>query len=113
MASPRANPARCGRGLRPAIPGAAAQTGLSGGAGRLPGEGGKRRGEPRDRRLHGGAEPVARGDPSGIVVAQADGAALVLPDQRLQRQVDAGGLCRLHQRRTAFGIAEHHERGRA
>ena len=35
-----------------------------------------------------------------------------LPDQRLQRQIDADGLRCLHQWRAAFGVAEDQKIGR-
>src|SRR5580700_8072459 len=52
------------------------------------------------------AEAVALCDPGRIVVAEPDLAVGVLPDQRLERQIDAGRLPVLHQRGAAFGIAE-------
>ena len=44
---------------------------------------------------------VALGEPGRIVVAEPSDARLVLPDQRLERQVDADRLGRLHQRCAA------------
>jgi hypothetical protein len=55
------------------------------------------------RRLAGA---VTAGEIGRIVVRQPGRALLVLPDQRLQRQVDADGLRLLHQRRAALGVAE-------
>src|SRR5665213_688617 len=51
-------------------------------------------------------------DPGRIVITQMDRALGVLPDQRLERQVDARRLRRLHQGRSGYRIAEYHQRRR-
>ena len=42
----------------------------------------------------------------GVIVRQPNLAVCVLPDQRLQRQIDRSRRRGLHQRRPAFGTAE-------
>ena len=61
------------------------------------------------RGLNFATEPVPFGEGSGIVVGEPCGARSVLPDQSLQRQIDADRLNRLHERRAALGITEDQE----
>src|SRR5262249_57644505 len=50
-------------------------------------------------------ERVALGDPGRVVVAQPNFTFGVFPDQRLERQVNAGRLLILHQSTTPFPIS--------
>jgi len=52
---------------------------------------------------------VASYDPLRIVVRQSGGTFLVLPNQSLEREVNADELIGAHQRRSALGIAEDSE----
>src|SRR6267142_5116628 len=62
-----------------------------------------------NRSFHAGRFPMALHHPRGIVVGQPYMAFGILPNQGLQRQVNANGLCRLHQRCAAFRAAEDQE----
>src|SRR5215831_6093428 len=65
-----------------------------------------------DRRLGCGRQSVALREPARLVIGQPNLAIRILPDQRLQWQVDADGLVGLHQRRARLGVAEHEHLGR-
>src|SRR5258708_36615208 len=60
----------------------------------------------------GSAQPVAFRKPGRIIVGKPSLAGLILPDQRLQRQVAPDRLNRLYQRAFALGIAEDQNPGR-
>src|SRR6516162_4145939 len=60
-----------------------------------------------DCRFGIGAQSVPPRDPSRIVVGEPGSAFSVLPNQHLQRQIDANRLRRLHKWRSSLGIAEY------
>ena len=74
------------------------------------GQTGQRLDEIRHHGAISGGVPL--GKPSRVVVAEPDLPAGVLPDQRLEWQVDARGLLADHQRRAALRIAEDEDFGR-
>ena len=56
---------------------------------------------------------MARGEPDRIIIAEPHRAGGILEGERLERQVDADRLARLHQRRAAFGASKNQKLGRA
>src|SRR5258708_9207026 len=77
----------------------------------MPARSGGRRHESGDRvpeSLYGRTlrRAVAWRDVPGIVVADPDLARLILPDERLERQIDAYSLAAFDERRAALRVAE-------
>src|SRR5215468_835235 len=60
-----------------------------------------------DRRFAIGAQSVPPREPSRVVVGEPGTAFSVLPNQHLQRQIDANRWRRLHEWRSYLGIAEY------
>lgn len=78
--------------------------------------GGESRKRIREGRHGGGrigAERVGRRNPLRVVIREPALAGRVLRRERLQRQVDAARLIRLHERRAGLRVAEDEEQRRA
>jgi hypothetical protein len=61
--------------------------------------------------LRSGFGAMASGKPARLVIGEPGLAGFVLPDKRLERQIDADRLCGLHQRCAGAWIAEDDDLG--